>query len=252
MRWYFCINEALPRYEQMIRAAIVTAREKTSLEPHLLYDGPACEAIEDFKRAGVTVHCAHVDFLQGNPAYQGKQLAIAQGAFLRLLIPDFEREHEFVLYTDCDVLFRADLDLDAYRPKILAAAPESSPDDWSRFNSGVMVLNVEALKQARSSLASIAKPYPSVGTYDQGALNVHFRDRWDRLPAEYNWKTYWPSNPAARIIHYHGAKPEQMGRYLRGGPEAIKVEHKRRLISTMSEATLRDAISEVELAASRF
>ena len=44
MKWYFAISEALfsrPGYDWrgMIRAAVISARQNTTLRPHMIYDG---------------------------------------------------------------------------------------------------------------------------------------------------------------------------------------------------------------------
>jgi tetratricopeptide (TPR) repeat protein len=45
--------------------------------------------------------------------------------------------------------------------------------------------------------------------YDQGAYNLFFKDKWDRLDIQLNWKSYWDFSPEAKIIHFHGPKPTQ-------------------------------------------
>lgn len=44
---------------------------------------------------------------------------------------------------------------------------------------------------------------------------------WDKLPLEYNWKTYWEENPSAKIIHFHGSKPFQKEVLVNYGDEIL-------------------------------
>jgi len=78
-----------------------------------------------------------------------------------------------VLYTDVDVLFRRDVARTRIRPRIVACAPEFEPDEYAYFNSGVMIINVPALRKARADLEHVLrKSLPGLNPWDdQGLLN---------------------------------------------------------------------------------
>jgi hypothetical protein len=45
--------------------------------------------------------------------------------------------------------------------------------------------------------------------YDQGAYNLFFAGKWAHLDVGLNWKSYWSLNCDAKMIHFHGPKPNQ-------------------------------------------
>ena len=131
-----------------------------------------------------------------------------------MIVHELGWKDEYVAYTDCDVMFTASFSetLAAQRPRYLSVAPEFKIDDWENMNSGVMVMNVEALREDWSNfqatvLAQIA--HSDWTSFDQRAYRAHYRDRWERLPPELNWKPYWGQEARAEIIHFHGPKPFQ-------------------------------------------
>ncbi len=78
-------------------------------------------------------------------------LAIGAGAFLRTEIPRITEElkihDKYVLYTDIDVMFLSDVEnLENMRPKYFAVAPEYHIKSYRRMNTGVMIMNLENLR----------------------------------------------------------------------------------------------------------
>ena len=90
----------------------------------------------------------------------GDAMNVYGGHWLRCDIPDLETEDEFVLYTDIDVLFMKNLPKKVPAPKFLACAPEHSRDDYSYFNSGVMIMNVPAFRADKSALSRVVESSP--------------------------------------------------------------------------------------------
>jgi len=217
MRWFFALNEASPSfwdYANLVQVAVHSAKTNTSLEPVCLYDGtdnPLTAWLED---ADVPVIRCRT-FLQ---EWVADLPPIPRGAYLRLEIPAVCVQHDWqdqwVLYTDCDVVFPRDpvpllADL---QPQFFAAAPESDRADYTHFNSGVMLINVAGLRAEESALKSTIKSHLQeaiTAPYDQAALQRHFRERVDKLPLEANWKPYWGASDQACIVHFHGPKPAQ-------------------------------------------
>jgi len=222
MKWFFALNEAGPTYGYyagLVQVAVHTARQHTALEPVFIYDGRDNLLTDWLLARGVLVlkrrSILADDILKtGSAASQ----AIALGAYLRVEVPLLMQEmgwaDPFALYTDCDVMFTAKFDDTAQRakPRFFAVAPEDAPGNFEAMNSGVMVMNVEALRNDwpafRATIhAELAASFGS--SFDQHAYRVHYHDRWDNLPAELNWKPHWGRNEAAQIVHFHGPKPFQ-------------------------------------------
>ncbi|MCF3947117.1 hypothetical protein AiwAL_10850 [Acidiphilium sp. AL] len=225
MRWYFAIDEGGSDGDAGLHArlAVRSAALAGTLEPRLLYHGARNEFTRWMERHGVTVIDAEP------PCLDAMRVAEARGAFrahslghwLRLAIPLIDRDADFALYTDCDIAFLRPVDWGAIRPRVFAAAPEFAPDVWNYFNSGVMVLNLAALRSSQPAFETVLRARfaeADARTYDdQVALNQAFRGHWDRLDPGLNAKPYWPHDPRAGVLHFHGPKL--------GGIEAIADRH---------------------------
>lgn len=131
---------------------------------------------------------------------------------MRWEIPVDEKEEKYVLYSDIDVIFNADILLEELpHPTYLAAAPEyeRNVEDMEYFNAGVLVMNIQGMKEKYEEFILKMKNRERniSGLFDQGYLNeLCFKDM-ELLPIEYNWKPYWGINDKAKLIHFHGMKP---------------------------------------------
>ncbi len=227
-KWFFALSEASlghPNHDwkAMIQAAVASARANTRLRPHFLYDGAPSPFTEGLQRQGVTVLHRSLTFL---PNIQGRmheigmapdpmRLAIMAGAYLRTDIPALDLDDEYVLYTDCDVLFLADPDIARFRPAYFACAPQRDRQDLADINSGVMVMNVPGMRRELANFWHyIVQNFERFGAHDQDALREYYTGRFDTLPLDLNWKPYWGVNPAARIVHFHGPKPGAVRRLI--------------------------------------
>jgi len=211
MKWYFAINQnGLAHHHDMIVAAVRSARRNTALEPHLLFDAED-EAFAALMQAeGVTIHRVALPYkaqVTEWAAKYGFSPDIATGAFLRTLIPSLETSEEVVLYTDVDVLFTEHFAPPAEKPRFISCAVEFDEADRSYFNTGVMFMNIPALRAIDADFQQFfvgrELNFPN---YDQSVYNEYFSGRWDYLAPEYNWKPYWGERADARIIHFHGPK----------------------------------------------
>ncbi len=217
MRWFFALNEASATfwdYANLAQVAVHSARRNTSLQPVCLYDGTDNPLTAWLEKLGVPV-IRRRTFLH---RWVTNLAPIPRGAYLRLEIPAVCREQGWddthALYTDCDVVFLRDPseELAALQPQFFAAAPESDRADFTRFNSGVMWINLPALAAEHDALQATIKAHLAEAIappYDQAALQRHFAGRTDPLPLGLNWKTYWGSATDAAILHFHGPKPAQ-------------------------------------------
>ncbi|NEQ35515.1 MAG: hypothetical protein F6K40_04045 [Okeania sp. SIO3I5] len=229
MKWFFGINDFsnyFENYSQLIKVAVYTANKNTTLEPFCIYDGQENELTKWLRENNVDI------IFHRSPHYQQlKQsfphaLPTAAGAFLRVEIPKIVEikgiKDEYVLYTDCDVMFFNDVVdyLQNLTCKYFAIAPQENPNDWvNQVNTGVMYMNTRNLldvhedfnKFIAQNLGELLKQ-----SYDQGAYKRYFRGKWDRLDLTMNWKPYWKINQEIKILHFHGPKP------LRSQLETIK------------------------------
>jgi hypothetical protein len=229
MQWFFALTEdstAFRQYAEMIMVAVHTARRFTSLVPHCIYDGSENEFTAWLTKHDVRI-VRHRSFLRerlvelgdkkGNPHFA----AALSGAFSRVDLPEIVASLSNaarVLYTDCDVIFNAEVvpELEANPCEYFAVAPESVQDDYVNMNTGVMLMNTERLRESlpefreyvSQNLASLERE-----SWDEAAYRWFYRDSsgplWDRLRPELNWKPYWGEWAEAKIIHFHGPKPYQ-------------------------------------------
>ena len=115
MKWFFALSEASLSddnlYANCIRVAVLSAKKNTSLIPFFLYDGSENGFIEEMRNLGVNIiyhrTSLYNEIVSANPDDR-LFIRIATGAFLRIDIPIIEKNDEFVLYTDCDVMFLKD------------------------------------------------------------------------------------------------------------------------------------------------
>lgn len=243
MKWYFCLNEnALPNFAECIVAAVNSCLQNTSLEPNFLYDGSPNAFTDYLVSRGVKVHFHRLSFLseiESSTAQNGFNKDVARGAYLRLDIPLVEREAQHVLYTDADVIFLAEPEFERL-PQVFAAAEEYDHRDGKSlpyakvFNSGVMLLNLEGFRRERDGLLEVARQnqfyfHGDGGYYDQGALNRHFAGRFDTLPQSLNWRPFAGCRERPVIVHFHGTKPWEIARFVRG--QAIERGVARQMLS---------------------
>lgn len=215
MKWYFAATEATLSHKDhdfpgLMKAAAASARANTDLEPNLIYDGAESALTQDLRAMGVRIHHHALSIAPYLRAHAPADYAVdvALGAFLRTDIPELETEDDFVLYTDCDVLFLRQPAFLRTRPDFFACAPEFDMDDYARFNTGVMLMNLRALRLGLAEFRRfIQQHFSGLAAFDQGAFQLFYRDRLDRLPPVANWKPYWGVSDRAEIVHFHGPKP---------------------------------------------
>jgi hypothetical protein len=213
MNWYFGLSAASfasgdHDWPSLIRVAVHSARKHTSLIPHFLWDGPDHEFLDEMRRLGVTIIPHRVSFFDElarfnpDPVY----LATSAGCFLRTEIPRLEMRDAFVLYTDADVMFLRDPvpALNDLQPEYFAAASEFTFEDG--LNSGVLLLNVAAMRNDHALFVRFIRQNLSLGL-DQDMYRRFYADRFQKLPPQWNWKPYWGQDDAAGILHWHGIKP---------------------------------------------
>jgi hypothetical protein len=226
MQWYFALTEdstAFRQYAEMVMVAVHTARRHTALEPHCIYDGKENEFTTWLKKNGVRI-IAHRSFIREALEELGREkqnphlAAALSGAFSRIELPDIVQGNGRVLYTDCDVVFLGEVvpELEANPCRLFAVAPESDREDYLNMNTGVMLMNIERLRESLPAFREyVGKNLAALEaeSWDEAAYRWFYRDengpQWDQLRPELNWKPYWGENAGARIVHFHGPKPFQ-------------------------------------------
>jgi hypothetical protein len=226
LKWVFGFNEETLWYDNYVRyikcAVNSCKRNAPSLEPVFMYDGYRGALTEWLESKGVTVIIAKsplCEHFRGLERERGFGASTACGAFLRVEIPRLMQEQGWddshVLYTDCDVMFLKPISFDVL-PEYFSCAPEFNMNNWSYFNSGSMLINVPKMRETYNEFIDYILTCGDVinQSYDQGCLNEFYKGKWSRLNPAYNWKPYWGVNSAARIVHFHGAKIENIEKIL--------------------------------------
>lgn len=208
MKWYFASNDKSSDFFPLIKAAVDSAVKNTTLEPVFLYDGAENELTQWLREKGVKIIPHRVSFYNElKDHYNEEELVIASGTFLRCDIPIIEQDDEFVLYTDCDVLFLKDFECEI-KPKYFACAPQSNKRNFRQFNAGVMLMNIKSLRESHDKFIDfIRENIKILSTYDQTAYQIFYGGKSSKLPIIYNYKPYWGRNDKAVILHFHGCKP---------------------------------------------
>jgi lipopolysaccharide biosynthesis glycosyltransferase len=130
-----------------------------------------------------------------------------------------------VLYIDADTMIRSSLnelwEHDWLRGRPLAAVHEAGtsqismpggifnwqelglPGDLPYFNAGVLLLDVDAVRQSgdfEKVIAYMICHGRRIISWDQGGLNAIFANNWGMIPSRYNWSTAL-NQPAIRRRH---------------------------------------------------
>lgn len=208
MKWFFACNDKSPEFFPLIEGAVNSALQNTSLVPYFIYDGIENNFTEKLRGKGVNVINHRVSFYDElEKHYDEKGLAVASGAFLRCDIPIIETEDEFVLYTDCDVLFLKDFECEL-KPEYFACSSQTEKNNFRHFNTGVMLMNTKKLRESHQEFCNfIVKNLDLLTAYDQTAYQIFYSNKNTKLDPKYNHKPYWGKDKNAIIIHFHGSKP---------------------------------------------
>ncbi len=142
--------------------------------------------------------------------------------FLAEALPDDARR---CIYADCDLLFRRDVaelwetDLEGHAVGAVDNGLWDDPATYQKrlglrhatyFNSGVMLVDVEAWREADvggKAVAFARKTGYRLTLYDQDALNGALDDAWLRLPEHWNLWVVHPElhQDSKAVFHFMGA-----------------------------------------------
>ena len=146
----------------------------------------------------------------------------------RLLIPNIFKNIKKLIYIDADTIVNCDIndlwkiDIDNYP---IAGIPEVTIDEHvpyknylfdikavkkeNYFNGGVLVFNLENLKQINNKLNEGYKffcEHPKCELFDQDILNISFSENYFKLPRDFdifvNWERLHNRKPGRGIYHF--------------------------------------------------
>lgn len=223
MKWFFALNQIANRFDDyaaMVKVAVYSAKTRTSLIPHCLYDGepsPFTQWLEEQGVKVIRVRSRFADLLKEEADRRKVPgiYPIGSGAFLRVELVAQEglfEPGERVLYTDCDVMFGKDPVpmLQEVKCEFFAAVPEADSGKDDYCNSGIMLMDVDSLKRTFDEFAAFTRDHLEsyvMKSWDQDAYNEFYKGKWSTLPKEFNWRPYWGVSRDAVVVHFHGPKP---------------------------------------------
>jgi len=188
------------------------------------------DCVSDENKALATQFCPQIEFLEAAPLFNDHALpvtsAFSRAAHLRLFLDEILADFDHAVYLDSDISVLADVSpLLAMRPKsgpiiaahdlhimVAKAYRERLQISGPYFNSGVMVLDLKAIRAERIFAEALryAQTYPErCEMVDQDPLNAVLDGRWQTLDWRWNAMNYMsqllPKQPFIR--HFAGCKP---------------------------------------------
>lgn len=211
-------------YNRYAAVTIVSLLENTSssIEFHLLYDElknnarPAWSENrqkyhEIEKKYGTKIIFHHVSVPEWCSALPALRF-FTLGALLRLFIPEILSDLDRVIYLDCDIVVRGDIQSLWDENLGTSCIGARSHVGKSDFNSGVLLLDLHMMRQnydlTRSSLQFLSD-HLTTPCPDQDALNFVFGDSYHQLDRKYNLYSEEHSSLSESdiIIHFTWIKP---------------------------------------------
>jgi hypothetical protein len=216
MKLFLSTNSETAKTEniKLLEVSVKSAIKNTNFEIFVIFDGEKKDLnLPDSINIIEHKHRCYDTFVSS-----GRDIKTASSAFLRTEIPflcdKLGFNDEYCLYTDYDVIFQKGdyTPLFNIKPKYFAACPEINQNNWTYVNTGVMLMNLKQFKIEDEKIINFinnnfGKGIFSSGGWDQPILNYLYDKKFDKLPLEFNWKTYWGINKKSNIIHFHGPKP---------------------------------------------
>lgn len=228
MKWFFGFSRDTDWYDNYVRyikCAVNSCLEKTSLEPYFIYHGTPDKLTEWLEQKKVKIIYTKLSFYDFIKQQDNNRCNhnVAVGAYLRTEIPSLIKNlgfmDEYILYTDCDVMFLNEIDFTSIAPKYFACASEINIHDNISFNTGVMLMNVNTMNATFPEFLNFIKSGDNIlklPAFDQGMYQYFYKGHHTILNPIYNWKPYWGINPEAKILHFHGIKVENIEKVLAG------------------------------------
>lgn len=143
--------------------------------------------------------------------------SLTRGVFYRLLLPEKLSQLKKIIYLDCDVII--DMDIQELWDLNLEGKPFAARFDWQRederyFNSGVMILSLDELRENYSIINNVVEffdLYPNSIYPDQDFLNWLAKGNFLPIESRFNVLVNVESiekfQSGHRILHFAGTKP---------------------------------------------
>jgi len=143
--------------------------------------------------------------------------SLTRGVFYRLLLPEKLSQLKKIIYLDCDVII--DMDIQELWNLNLEEKPFAARFDWQReeeryFNSGVMILSLDVLRENYSIIDNVVQffdLYPNSVYPDQDFLNWLVKGNFLQIESRFNVlvnvDTIENFQSGHRILHFAGTKP---------------------------------------------
>jgi hypothetical protein len=242
LAWLTTANDKMnEEYFNMLKASIVSGK-RAGLRPYVLYQGLKDSSIYKWLESEnivIIIHDLSIEaallrlvetdrelHMESSHLYGSDDAVI--GTWQRIDIPilDVIRHENFILFTDCDVVFQANIslaDFPAPLPKFMAMAEERF--QGFPYNAGVILFNMVAMSESYQGFIkwilnqNNGLYYGKYGPGDQGAYNEYYEKplKENLLTQQFNAKPYHQTHLKTKIIHFHGPKVHDYVEYLETG-----------------------------------
>jgi lipopolysaccharide biosynthesis glycosyltransferase len=239
------------RYGNPLIVAAGSLAENAS-EPvrFVILDGGLSSQTRNFVRNAVAAKgdfLHSVDFFRINDeAFRGFRLMDGNAmTYTRLLLPALLKDDEWVLYSDADVMWKADVAKlwkerdESFSAVVVADSEKSAVREGFKvgeyFCAGIMLTNLKAWRRENVSAACCAwlKDHPDAAFWDQSALNRVLKGNVKYVDG--GWNTFLESSPHGYVapehcyvLHYAAMDPWSFG-FRRNGLCAYKFDWFRKL-----------------------
>ncbi len=165
MKCCFTLSGNDSKYLEMAKVLVFSALANTNLEMYCIYDGKDEKFVNFLRRQNVHVLFWQITFLDELEInYQGERsIEFCRGTYLCMELPKVLNEYgvldEYILYVDTDIMFLGSIDLDCIKPSYFSSSSDCDKNDWSRFSTGVMVMNVHNLFEKYPSFLAHLKSH---------------------------------------------------------------------------------------------
>jgi hypothetical protein len=237
LKCVFCTNSYSPSTYPLLKVAINSLLKNTTLQPYVVWgnhfkgeSNPMIQWLQE-KQIPIIQHTLSFEFdlyafsfskssmhnpilkkmYEFYPEYYNQNFIISES--LRMDLPWVFTKDEYILYTDCDVVFLKDIQIENFSEPIAAATRSGN-----FFNNGIMFLNLPELRRSHREFVNfyLKSNYTfEIGnSTTQGAYNTFYKEQVHSLPLEYNWHVFFGINDEAKIIHFCGPKYEDYQKML--------------------------------------
>lgn len=218
---YICDdNYAMPTYVSM--ASVKNNLGGRECNIHVVTVGLSDDSKKEFYRFEtdkfhVNIHEIDLSFYEKKIAQISQKSHVTPTALLKFELPNILEETDKVLYLDSDVIVKNNIDellnypignlYAVCAPELWKLVHKENTDNGYYFNSGVMLLNLQQLREDKISLKlweekiRISNSNTSK-TMDQDTLNNVLGKRISLIPVKYNFNPYFAQKRYLKLVNY--------------------------------------------------